>query len=258
MGFNLMGGYSQQSFKHKSLDRFVQSYNNFFGSGLETQLEMPTQFGGPVVGVELSAAIFRFGAMRRLNAPMRFEARHVGGSIRKMEISTPKYTGYFDLLMPIAKGKVFAGMTVGADWGYFELKSSVLHNFGRETIANGDGLSGMFRTHLDLQGRFGARLDINLISRLSISARAETYNTVINATESPMNGWRDEFYSDASLSNVRERRVYLAEDVTRRFDDYITLGNTQWETSPAVYGQPKGLVYTVTANYLIYRFSKKK
>ncbi|RYF91083.1 MAG: hypothetical protein EOO03_02220 [Chitinophagaceae bacterium] len=30
-----------------------------------------------------------------------------------MVIETPKNTGYFDLLMPIAKGRVFAGMTVG-------------------------------------------------------------------------------------------------------------------------------------------------
>src|SRR5690606_15595508 len=86
-----------------------------------------------------------------------------------------------------------------------------------------DGLSGIFRSHLDLQGRLGGKLDIHLLNRLSLSASVETYNTVIAAKESPMNGWRDEFYSDASLSRVQERRVYLAEDVQHRLDELIPL-----------------------------------
>lgn len=257
MGINLIGGYAHQTFKHESLNRFAASFNSEFASSLNSQLAIPQQFEGPIAGLELSAGIFRFGYARRLNDPMEFEAEYKNGSIRKMVIETPKNTGYFDLLMPIAKGRVFAGMTVGVDYGYFRLKSYLHNNFGRDTYANGDGVSGIFQSHLDIQGRFGGRLDINLIKRVSISLRAETYNTVINASESAIDGWRDEFYSDASLSNVRERRVYLAEDVKQRYNDYITLGNTLWETSPAVYGQPKGMVYSVTANVLLVSFNNK-
>ncbi len=257
MGINLIGGYARQSFKHESLKRFAASFNSVFASSLNTQLSIPQQFEGPVVGAEISAGIFRIGYTRRLNGPMKFEAQYKNGSIRKMEIETPKNNGYFDLLMPFAKGRVFAGMTVGADFGYFRLHSYLHNNFGRDTYANGDGVSGIFQSHLDLQGRFGGRLDINLVKRVSISLRAETYNTVINAQETALNGWKDEFYSDASLSNVRERRVYLAEDVKQRHNEFITLGNALWETSPAVYGQPKGMVYSVTANVLLVSFNKK-
>ena len=257
MGVNLIGGYARQSFKHESLNRFAASFNSVFASSLRSQLSIPRQFAGPVVGAELSAGIIRIGYVRRLNQPMRFEAQYVNGSYRKMEIETPRNNGYFDLLMPIARGKVFVGMTVGADFGYFRLRSYLHHNFGRDTYANGDGVSGIFHSHLDLHGRFGGRLDINLVKRVSISLRAETYNTVINASETALNGWKDEFYSDASLSNVRERRVYLAEDVRQRNNDYITLGNALWETSPAVHGQPKGMVYSVTANIMLISFNKK-
>lgn len=257
MGINLIAGYSRQSFKHESLSRFATSFNSVFASSLSTQLLIPQQFEGPIAGVELSAAMFRFGYARRFNQPLQFEAQYKNGSIRKMVIETPKSTGYFDLLMPIAKGRVFAGMTLGVDFGYFRLKSYLHNNFGRDTYANGDGVSGIFQSHLDIQGRFGGRLDINLIKRVSISLRAETYNTVIGAKETALNGWRDEFYSDATLSNVQERRVYLAEDVSQRHNDYITLGNTLWESKPAVYGQPKGMVYSVTANVLILSFYKK-
>lgn len=257
MGINLIGGYAHQTFKHESLSRFAASFNSEFASSLNSQLAIPQQFEGPIAGLELSAGIFRFGYARRLNDPMEFEAEYKNGSIRKMVIETPKNTGYFDLLMPIAGGRVFAGMTVGVDYGYFRLKSYLHNNFGRDTYANGDGVSGIFQSHLDIQGRFGGRLDINLIKRVSISLRAETYNTVINASESAIDGWRDEFYSDAGLSNVQERRVHLAEDVSQRNNDYITLGNTLWETSPAVYGQPKGMVYSVTANVLLVSFNNK-
>lgn len=257
MGINVIGGYARQSFKHESLNRFATSFNTVFASSLRTQLAIPQQFEGPVLGAEISAGIFRFGYTRRFNQPMKFEAQYTNGSIRKMVIETPKNNGYFDLLVPFAKGRVFAGMTVGADFGYFRLHSYLHNNFGRDTYANGDGVSGIFQSHLDLHGRFGGRLDINLLKRVSITLRVETYNTVIGATESALNGWRDEFYSDAGLSNVQERRVHLAEDVSQRYNDYITLGNTLWETSPAVYGQPKGIVYTVTANVLIVSFNKK-
>ncbi|NTS43812.1 hypothetical protein HRG84_23220 [Flavisolibacter sp. BT320] len=258
MGINLIGGYARQSFKHESLNRFAASFNSVFASSLRTQLSIPQQFEGPVVGAEISAGIFRIGYIRRLNNPMKFEAQYTNGSLRKMEIETPKNNGYFDLLMPFAKGRVFAGMTVGADFGYFRLKSYLHNNFGRDTYANGDGVSGIFQSHLDLHGRFGGRLDINLVKRVSISLRAETYNTVISASETALNGWKDEFYSDASLSNVRERRVHLAEDVKQRHNEFITLGNALWETSPAVYGQPKGMVYSVTANVLLVSFNKNK
>lgn len=257
MGVNLIGGYARQTFKHESLNRFAASYNEFFGSSLNTQLSIPQQFEGPVAGAEVSAGIFRIGYTRRFNQPMTFEAQHSDGSIRKMQIETPKNNGYFDLLIPFGKGRVFAGMTVGADFGYFRLRSYLHNNFGRDTYANGDGVSGIFQSHLDLHGRFGGRLDINLVKRVSISLRAETYNTVIGAPETAMNGWRDEFYSDASLSDVQERRVYLAEDVNQRYNDFITLGNTLWESSPAVHGRPKGMVYTVTANVLLVSFNKK-
>lgn len=258
MGINAIGGYARQSFKHESLNRFAASFNSVFASSLRSQLAIPQQFEGPVVGAEISAGIFRIGYTRRLNSPMNFEAQYTNGSIRKMEIETPKNNGYFDLLMPFAKGRVFAGMTVGADFGYFRLKSYLHNNFGRDTYANGDGVSGIFQSHLDLQGRFGGRLDINLVKRVSISLRAETYNTVINASETALNGWKDEFYSDASLSNVRERRVHLAEDVKQRHNEFITLGNALWESSPAVYGQPKGMVYSITANVLLVSFNNEK
>lgn len=257
MGINVIGGYALQTFEHASLNRFAESFNTVFASSLSTPLYIPQQFEGQVIGAEISAGIIRIGYTRRLNQAMKFEAQHTNGSIRKMEIETPKNNGYFDLLVPFAKGRVFAGMTVGADFGYFRLHSYLHNNFGRNTYANGDGVSGIFQSHLDLQGRFGGRLDINLVKRVSISLRAETYNTVIRASETALNGWRDEFYSDAGLSNVQERRVYLAEDVSQRFNDYITLGNTLWESSPAVYGQPKGMVYTVTANVLLVSFNKK-
>ncbi len=257
MGINVIGGYARQSFKHESLNRFATSFNSVFASSLRTQLSIPQQFEGPVAGVEISAGIFRLGYTRRFNQSMKFEAQYTNGSIRKMEIETPENNGYFDLLLPIAKGRVFAGMTVGADFGYFRLHSYLHNNFGRDTYANGDGVSGIFQSHLNLHGRFGGRLDVNLVKRLSISFRAETYNTVIGAPETAMNGWRDEFYSDASLSDVQERRVYLAEDVNQRYNDFITLGNTLWESSPAVYGRPKGIVYTVTANVLLVSFNKK-
>jgi len=257
IGINLIGGYARQTFKHESLNRFAASFNSEFAASLNSQLAIPQQFAGPIAGLELSAAMFRFGYARRLNDPMEFEAEYKNGSIRKMLIETPKNTGYFDLLMPIAGGRVFAGMTVGVDFGYFRLNSYLHNNFGRDTYANGDGVSGIFQSHLDIQGRFGGRLDINLIKRVSISLRAETYNTVIGAQETALNGWRDEFYSDASLSNVRERRVYLAEDVSKRLNTDITLGNTLWEYSPAVYGQPKGMVYSFTANFLLVSFNKK-
>ncbi|RYZ61469.1 MAG: hypothetical protein EOO14_04955 [Chitinophagaceae bacterium] len=257
MGINVIGGYARQSFKHESLNRFAASFNSVFASSLSTQLSIPQQFEGPVAGAEISAGIFRIGYTRKFNQPMKFEAQHTNGSIRKMEIETPKNNGYFDLLMPFAKGRVFAGMTVGADFGYFRLRSYLQNNFGRDTYANGDGVSGIFQSHLDLQGRFGGRLDINLVKRVSISLRAETYNTVINASETALNGWKDEFYSDATLSNVQERRVHLAEDVRQRHNNYITLGNALWETTPAVYGQPKGMVYSVTANVLLVSFNKK-
>ncbi len=257
MGINVIGGYARQSFNHESLNRFAESFNSVFASSLSTQLSIPQQFEGQVIGAEISAGIIRIGYTRRFNQPMKFEAQYTNGSIRKMKIETPKNNGYFDLLMPFAKGKVFAGMTVGADFGYFRLHSYLQNNFGRDTYANGDGVSGIFRSDLDLHGRFGGRLDINLLKRVSISLRAETYNRVIGTSESPMLGWADDFYSDASLSNVRERRVYLAEDVRQRHNDYITLGNTLWETSPAVYGQPKGMVYTVTANILLVSFNQK-
>lgn len=257
MGVNLIGGYAQQTFKHESLNRFAASYNAYFSSNLNTQLSIPEQFNGPIAGAEISAGIFRIGYTRRLNRPMKFEAQHSNGSIRKMQIETPKNNGYFDLLIPFAKGRVFAGMTVGADFGYFRLYSYLHNNFGRDTYANGDGVSGIFQSHLDLHGRFGGRLDINLVKRVSISLRAETYNTVIGAPETAMNGWRDEFYSDASLADVQERRVYLAEDVHQRHNDFITLGNALWESSPAVNGRPKGMVYSVTANVLLVSFNKK-
>ena len=257
MGIALTGGYGSQSFKHESLNRFAASFNSVFASSLSTQLAIPQQFTGSTLGVEINGGIIRLGYARRFNEVMKFEALHTNGSIRKMTIETPKNNGYFDLLMPIAKGRVFLGMTVGADFGYFRLQSYLKNNFGRDTYANGDGVSGVFRSHLDLQGRFGGRLDINLVKRVSISLRVETYNTVINASETALNGWKDEFYSDAGLTDVGERRVYLAEDVRQRHNDYITLGNTLWETSPAVYGQPKGMVYSVTANVLLVSFNKK-
>lgn len=257
MGINVIGGYAHQTFRHESLNRFAASFNSVFASGLSSQLVIPKQFAGPVAGIEISGAMIRIGYTRRFNQPMKFEAQYKNGSVRKMEIETPKNNGYFDLLMPIAKGKVFFGMTVGADFGFFRLHSYLQNNFGHNTYTTGDGVSGIFRSYLDLQGRFGLRLDINLIKRVSISLRAETYNTVISAPESPQNGWRDEFYSDASLSNVQERRVYLAEDVQQRHNDYITLGNALWETSPAVYGQPKGIVYSFTANVMLVSFKKK-
>ena len=258
MGINVFGGYAYQTYRHASFERFVTSFNQVFASQLSSPLMMPGHFQAPVIGAELSAGAIRIGYAHRFTQPMRLEARYKNGSYRRMEIETPKNSWYIDLLLPIAKGRVFAGATMGTDFGYYRLRSYMDHNFGRITYANGDGVSGIFNSHLDIHGRLGGRLDVNLMKRVSISLRAETYNTIITAPESAMNGWRDELYSDASLSNVQERRVYLSEDVNQRFNDYITLGNTLWETSPAVYGNPKGVVYSVTANVLILSYRKKK
>lgn len=257
MGVTVLGGYEQLDFKHASLNRFAQSYNTFFGPMLESQLTIPNQINGPVVGIEINAAMFRLGYMRRFISPMLFEARHTDGSVRKMELSAPNNMGYLDILMPIAKGKVFLGMAIGLDYGRYELRSYLLHNFGRATYANDDGLSGIYRPKMNLHGRLGARLEINPIKRLSINARVELYNKVIGGNDTPLVGWEDSFYYHTTLRKPRYSRVYMAEDVVHRNDEFIYLGNTRWETDPAIHGSPKGMIYTLTAHFQILSFYKK-
>lgn len=256
MGLYVYGGYAYQTFEHASLGRFAQSFNQVFAGSLQTQLSIPAQFSNPVIGVEVSAAAIRIGFAHRLAQPMEFEAAYKNGSIRRMQIEVPENNFYFDVLAPMAKGKAYLGMTVGADFGYYRLHSYLHNNFGKDTYSNGDGVSGIFRSHLNVQGRLGARLDIHLVRRVSVSLRAEMYNKVIAAPETALNGWQDEFHVDATLSEPREWRKYLPEDVNQRHNDYVYMGNTLWETSPAVYGDPKGMIYSATFNVQLISFSK--
>lgn len=258
MGINVFSGYAHQTFEHASLNRFATSFNQVFAGSLQTQLAIPTQYRNPLIGVELSAAAIRIGYAHRLAQPMEFEATYTNGSIRRMKIEVPKNNIYFDLLAPMARGKAYLGMTVGADFGYYRLHSYLHNNFGKDTYSNGDGVSGIFRSHLNIQGRLGARLDVYLLKRVSVSLRAEMYNKVIAAPETALNGWQDEFHVDARLAPSSEWRKYLPEDVSQRHNEFIYVGNTLWETSPAVYGDPKGMIYSATVNVQLIAFSKNK
>ncbi len=258
MGLYVYGGYAHQTFEHASLNRFAHSFNQVFAGSLQTQLAVTSSYRNPVIGVELNAAMIRLGFAHRLAQPMEFEAIYTNGSIRRMKIEVPKNNFYFDLLAPMARGKAYLGMTVGADFGYYRLHSYLHNNFGRDTYSNGDGVSGIFRSHLNVQARLGARLDLHLVNRVSVSLRAEMYNKIIASPESALNGWEDEFHVDARLSHPREWRKYLPEDVNQRHNDYVYVGNTLWETSPAVYGNPKGMIYSATVNLKLISFSKKK
>lgn len=258
MGINVFGGYAHQTFEHASLSRFATSFNQLFAGSLQTGLAIPTQYRNPLIGVELSAAAIRIGYAYRLAKPMEFEAAFTNGSVRRMKIEVPKSNIYFDLLAPMAKGKAYLGMTVGADFGYYRLHSYLHNNFGKDTYSNGDGVSGIFRSHLNIQGRLGARLDVYLLKRVSVSLRAEMYNKVIAAPETALNGWQDEFHVDARLAPSSEWRKYLPEDVSQRHNEFIYVGNTLWETSPAVYGDPKGMIYSATVNVQLIAFSKNK
>lgn len=257
MGINVYGGYAHQTFKHASLGRFAQSFNQVFAGSLQSQLVIATQYRNPVIGVELSAAAIRLGFAHRLAQPMEFEASYKNGSIRRMKIEVPNSNFYFDLLAPLAKGKAYLGMTVGADFGYYRLHSYLHNNFGPDTYSNGDGVSGIFRSHTNVQGRLGARLDVHLVKRVSVSLRAEMYNKVIAAPETALNGWQDEFHVDARLAPSSEWRKHLPEDVRQRHNEFVYVGNTLWETSPAVYGDPKGTIYSATVNVQLVSFSKK-
>ena len=169
-------------------------------------------------------------------------------------LEQPKHNWYLDVLMPIAKGRVFLGMTLGAQFGYYRLHSYLHHNFGLETYANNDGLSGIFRSNLDLHGRCGARMDINFSSRFGLTLRADTHNKIINGSPSPITGWKDGFYNEATLANSHVRALYLPEDVRQAGNDYVTFGNVIWESSPAVWGDVKSMVFSATLNVKLVSF----
>lgn len=258
MGVNVFAGYTYNQMRHASLDHFATSFNTVFEADLQTKLQPNLNYSAPVIGIEISAAAIRIGYRYFFAAPRRFEARYKDGSIRKMELRQPKNNWYFDLLLPIAKGRAFVGMTLGTDFGYYRLHSYQRTNFGRDLYANNDGLSGIFKSHLNINGRLGARLEVQVAPRVRLGVTAEWINKIIGGDESKLTGWKDEFYTEGTLGNMHTNYIYLPEDVTHRQDEFVFYGNTQSDYYPVVHSNPKGVSYAVTLNVQAFSFNRNK